>query len=300
MPPGGIERLPRDRILHPEEIGVLARYFVGFGIRKIRLTGGEPLIRGGFDAILKELTTLPDFVSLALTTNGILLNQWLDRLVDASVTRINISLDSLQRERYARITGVDGWNAVWTGLNAALNHPRIERVKLNVVVQRGINDDEINAFARLTLERPLDVRFIEMMPVSGVSWRSKNWMPATEILAKISETFEAVEVRGPNAGPASLYRLSGAQGAIGVISSLSRPACLNCNRLRLTAQGVLLRCLHDSQGLDLRRAVREKYAEEETRKMIAEFVMDKKSAGVPIGEPTVPGSHPPCLAAVGG
>ncbi len=300
MPPEGIERLSRDRILRPEEIGVITRLFVRTGVRKIRLTGGEPLIRGGLDAILQELAVLPDPVTLALTTNGVLLERWLDRLVEAGVTRINVSLDSLKRDRYARITGINGWDSVWSGINAALNHPGIESVKLNVVVQRGINDDEVKDFARLTLEHPLDVRFIEVMPVAGVAWHRGTWVSGGEITAGIGERLETLPSGDADGGPSRHYRLPGALGRIGVISSLSRPACRNCNRLRLTARGNLLRCLHEAEGLDLRRALRENRPEAEILQEIVRFVQKKRPEGGTIALSAVSGNRSPCLATVGG
>lgn len=255
MPPQGVKLTDRDGILRPEEIVSIARTFAEMGVRKIRITGGEPLRRRGLDAILTGLAKIQPELNLAITTNGFYLAGWLDRLTAAGVRHINISLDSLKRDRFARITGVDAWHGVRDGISAALKHPQIEKVKLNVVLQRGINDDEIMDFARLTQRHPLDVRFIEMMPVGETPWRESEWISGEEALERIAD-LEPISNDDEIAGPARLYKIPAAAGRIGIISGLSCPACSGCNRLRLTARGVLLRCLFDPAGLDLRDALR--------------------------------------------
>ena len=256
MPPEGIVRVPRDRILRPEEIGRIAKIFVDSGIQKIRLTGGEPLIRHGLDSILSELNSLRQKPKLAITTNGLLLKDWIPRLVRWGVHGVNVSLDTLKPERFALITGVDAWQRVWEGLTAAIDEDGIEKVKLNVVIQGGINDDEIEAFAGLTLDHPIDVRFIETMPVRQIQWRSNEFVSADEIISRLPGLEPCQDSISKTSGPARYFRFKGAPGRIGFISSISQPVCEQCNRLRLTAQGMLLRCLFESEGLDLREAIR--------------------------------------------
>ena len=300
MPPGGIERVDRERILHPEEIGRIVQLFAELGVRKIRLTGGEPLIRGGLGVILGYLTSVQPHVNLALTTNGLLLEKWLHRLTAGGVRFINVSLDTLREERYAGITGFQGWRSVWNGVAAALKHPKIEKVKLNVVIQRGVNDDEVRDFARLTLRYPLDVRFIEIMPVRRIDWNENELVTGEEILSKLPELeIESLRI-GTSDGPARMYRYPDAPGRIGFISSLSCPVCSQCNRLRLTAQGVLLRCLFDSEGLDLRSAVRTGLASDEIKNKITEFLQGKRDAGIQSGTSNRASYYSPCLAVVGG
>lgn len=306
MPATGIRVVNRDEILHPEEIGQIAQLFVDLGVSKIRLTGGEPLVRGGLATILEVLGSIRPRPLLAMTSNGLLLEKWLDRLADAGVQRLNISLDTLRENRFALITGSEGWRNVWDGILAALGHPGIEKVKLNVVVQRGVNDDEIEDFARLTRCYRLDVRFIEMMPVQEVPWRRDELTTGDEIIGKLPGVEPATRPSGRKAltrgigGPARMYGYPGALGRIGIISSHSCPSCSNCNRLRLTAQGQLLRCLFDSEGLDLRSALRSKRSSEEIKNGIVGFLLGKREIG-PMGErDAVAISYSPCLAAVGG
>jgi len=297
MPPQGIVRAERDEILRPKEIGRLAQIFADLGVRKIRITGGEPLVRRGLDEILAQLASVRPRLDLAITTNGYFLVEWLDRLSSAGVRSINISLDTLLLERFYQITGSDGWGRVWDGIQAALEHPKIAKVKLNMVLQRGWNDDEIGSFAELTRRYPLDVRFIEMMPLGETPWRERDWISGEEAVERIPE-LEKVSDDEEVAGPARHYHLPGALGRVGVISGLSCPACAGCNRLRLTARGILLRCLFDPAGLDLRDALRSNLPTGEMASAVQAFLLDKSE----IGRPAVPGARgfSPCLLQVGG
>ena len=300
MPPGGIALVDRRQILRPEEIGQIAQLFADLGIGKIRLTGGEPLIRRGLDVILDHLNTIRPRPELAITTNGLLLEGWVDHLAASGVRGINISLDTLRPDRFTAITGVDGWPQVWAGVNTALRNPGIERVKLNVVVQRGVNDDEIDAFARLTQNEALEVRFIELMPGRWVSWRSDELVTAAEMLERLPGLVELPGDIAMNAGPARLYHYPGAAGRVGLISGLSRPACSGCNRLRLTAQGELLRCLFDAEGLDLRSALRSSVPSAEIADGIKAFLLGKRYVGMGLVQRNAAVSYSPCLAVVGG
>lgn len=300
MPPGGIALVNRQQILRPEEIGQIAQLFADLGIGKIRLTGGEPLIRRGLDVILDQLNAIRPRPELAITTNGLLLEDWVDRLASRGVRRINISLDTLHPERFAAITGVDGWLQVRAGLKTALRNPGIERVKLNVVVQRGVNDDEIDAFARLTQDEALEVRFIELMPGRWVSWRNDELVTAAEILERLPGLVELPAEIGVSSGPARLYHYPGAAGRVGLISGLSQPACSGCNRLRLTAQGMLLRCLFDAEGLDLRSALRSSVPSVEIGDWIKAFLLGKRHIGMGLVQQNAAVSYSPCIAVVGG
>lgn len=298
MPPQGVKLTDRDGILRPEEIVSIARTFAEMGVRKIRITGGEPLLRRGLDAILTGLAKIRPKLDLAITTNGFYLLSWLHRLTVAGVRHVNISLDTFTRDRFAKITGVDAWHGVRDGIKTALKHPQIEKVKLNVVLQRGVNDDEIADFAQLTVRYPLDVRFIEMMPVGETPWKESEWISGEEALERIPGLKEI-----PNdeaiAGPARLYRLPGALGRIGIISGLSCPACSGCNRLRLTARGVLLRCLFDPAGMDLRDALRSDWHPQGIARAIQVFLSGKGEIGRPQARDRLHG-YSPCLLQVGG
>ncbi|MBU0518570.1 GTP 3',8-cyclase MoaA [bacterium] len=301
MPAEGFQRVARDEILTPEEIGILADLFVRSGVTKIRLTGGEPLIRGGLEIILASLAPLTDKATLAITTNGLLLSQWLNRLIDGGISRINVSLDTLRGDRFRQITGVDGLSRVLTGIEQAAEQPAISQLKINVVLQRGVNDDEIGAFMQLADRYDIDVRFIELMPVEGVPWQFDRTVTKADILNRHPELREADESPSrSDDGPAEYYLKPGHRGRLGFISSLTHPACNHCNRLRLTARGALLRCLYDTGGLDLRQQVRLGASFEELQSSIKAFVQGKTPdhQSTELTERVL--QHTPCLASVGG
>jgi cyclic pyranopterin phosphate synthase len=298
LPPEGVARLDRAQILRPEEMVRLVEIFAGLGVRKVRITGGEPLLRRGLQVILEGLARIRPPLELALTTNGYFLSDWLDRLIAVGANKINISLDTLRPQRFRQITGFDGWQKVWDGIQLALAHPPIEKVKLNVVLQRGINDDEIRDFAKLTLRHPLDVRFIEMMPVGITPWHEGEWISAEEAIRRLPG-IEDVGSDDGIAGPARLYRLAGAAGRIGSITGLSCPACSGCNRLRLTARGVLLRCLFDPAGLDLRDALRAGMPAARIACDLQAFLLGKQAIGLPKTTAREQG-YSPCPLQVGG
>ena len=299
MPPEGVALIRQPELLRPEEIGQIAQMFAEMGIHKIRITGGEPLVRKGLDAILNHLAAVRSRPHLAITTNGLLLANWLDRLAAAGIRHLNISLDTLKPGRFIKITGCDGWQRVWDGIQEALRHPEIEQVKINVVLQRGINDDEIEDFAALTLRYPLDVRFIELLPVDAATWKSNEWISGDVVLSRLPDIEEVAE-NGGIVGPARMYRLPRAPGRIGLISGESCPACSGCNRLRLTARGMLLRCLFDPAGLDLREALRSGQPEETIRQQIQAFLMEKAEVGGAEIFARQPRLFSLCLTQVGG
>ena len=257
MPAEGVPCLPHGGILRYEELFLIARTAVSLGIEKIRVTGGEPLVRKGILGFLSRLAGIPGLRQLVLTTNGLLLEEMAEPLKGAGVQRINISVDSLDPENFLRITRRGDLDRVLAGVTAAARagFP----IKLNMVVMRGTNDHEVVDFAALTLDRPYAVRFIEFMP-SGAgegNWRALV-VPGREILDRIAKRFPFDEIdRGELAGPAKDYRIRGAAGTIGVITPVSGHFCGDCNRIRVTASGMARGCLFSREETDLKRLLRE-------------------------------------------
>ena len=250
MPQGGIEKLEREEILSYEQLHQLAQAAVELGIEKIRITGGEPLVRKGIIPFLAKLAKLSGLKTLVLTTNGLQLAEMAAELKHAGVQRLNISLDSLQPEMFAKITRCDGLTRVLEGIAAAekVGLP----IKINMVVMRGVNDSELTDFAAMTLEKNCSVRFIEYMPaIKEENWQSL-FMPGNEILAKIADHYTyAPVISGKLSGPAKEYKISGAQGTIGAITAVSGHFCADCNRIRITAAGKVRSCLFADQEHDL-------------------------------------------------
>jgi GTP 3',8-cyclase len=258
VPEGGVEWMARDHHLTDEEIlrivGVAARR----GVSKIRITGGEPLVRPGIVELTAALARVPGITDLAMTTNGLLLARSAEALRRAGLHRVNVSVDTLDRGKFTRITGRDGLSDMWRGIEAA-ERAGLAPVKLNMVVQRGINDDECVPMARLTLDRPYHVRFIEYMPVADFDdWRARH-VPNDEVMAMITRMvgpLSPCDWRGQD-GPATTHQLEGAAGRLGFISAISDDHfCERCNRLRLLADGSLRPCLFSSREVDLRSALR--------------------------------------------
>jgi len=257
MPRELIPKLDHAEVLRYEEILRTAAVAARMGVRKLRVTGGEPLVRRDACDLLAALTRLPGIREVSLTTNGVLLERHLDAIRAAGVRRINVSLDSLRPERYAAITGGDHFDAVWRGLEAALDHG-LAPVKINVVALRGVNEDDLADFARLTLTHPFHVRFIEQMPIGQAALQVERPLLTPEIRARIAALGPLAPVASaPLDGPAERCRLPGAVGEIGFISAISHHFCARCNRLRLTARGGLRPCLLSDREEDL-RAVRHK------------------------------------------
>lgn len=258
MPPEGVQLAPHSEVLSLEEIETIVRAAAATGIKKIRLTGGEPLVRKGLCDLVKRIAKIPGIDDIALTTNGLLLPVCAESLKEAGLKRVNISLDTLRVDRYRKITRGGDLSAACEGIQSALDaglHP----VKLNAVVIRGFNDDEVIAMACLTLNRPLHVRFIELMPVgTSDSWAAERFVPTNEIIntinARLGQLHPAKQPAG--GGPAKYYRLKDAEGTIGFITAMSDHFCHKCNRLRLTATGGLRPCLYDEREIDLKTLLR--------------------------------------------
>jgi cyclic pyranopterin phosphate synthase len=258
MPAQGIENVFHEDILSFEEITRIIQATTLVGVKKVRLTGGEPLVRREVNGLVAAIASLPGIDDLALTTNGIFLAEQAKKLKQAGLKRVNISLDSLHAGRYRYITRGGCLDKVWAGIEASLElglHP----VKLNTVLIRGFNDDEVVEVARLSLEKPLHVRFIELMPVGiSQSWAGERFVPAKEIKGIIEEKLGRLNKvqKLTGSGPAHYYRLAGANGTIGFIPAVSDHFCEHCNRLRLTSTGGLRSCLYDEREIDVKSAVR--------------------------------------------
>ncbi|HUQ98532.1 MAG TPA: GTP 3',8-cyclase MoaA [Gemmatimonadaceae bacterium] len=259
MPAAGLEWLPKTEILSYEEVATVVRELAQLGLRRIRITGGEPTLRADLDRLIRMLRDIPGIEDLALSTNGVRLPALARTFASAGLDRINMSADSLRPDR---IRSIARRNIDFDPIEAlrAAEGAGLSPIKINVVVMRGINDDEIADFAALTVSHPWHVRFIELMPVGEM--RDETWekiVPAEEILDRIEHLGPVVDAAPPlkSNGPARYYRFAGAAGSIGVITPMSHTYCGSCNRVRLTADGRLRTCLFGDHEVDLRTPLRE-------------------------------------------
>ncbi len=277
MPPEGVPPLEHADILSYEEIFRIAEISVGLGIRKIRLTGGEPLVRRGLVSLVARLARLPGLADLSLTTNGTLLRAHAGPLRNAGLHRINVSLDTLRPERYRAITRHGELRDVLDGI-AAAGAAGISPIKINTVTLREFNADEGAEFARLTLDHPYEIRFIEFMPVGEHNgWQRDRLVPGDEILRSLQAQFdlEPIAAGGGIAGPGRLYRVRGAAGRVGFINPMTEHFCHLCNRLRLTPDGRLRTCLFDDGEVDLRARLRGGAGDAELAETIRSAVLRK-------------------------
>ena len=255
MPAQGVAKLRHEDMLTYEEMLKLTKVLVGMGISKVRITGGEPLVRKGVLYFCENIVRLVGIQSVSLTTNGVLLEQHAEGLLRAGIQRINVSLDSLDPQKYASITRRDCFHQVWKGILKA-SEVGLSPLKINAVVMRGVNDDEIEELARLTFEYPFHVRFIELMPMNEDE-PDEHFMESDEILARLSAVGPLAPVNSSHSnGPARHYQFEGAIGKIGIISPISHHFCPTCNRLRMTADGKLRTCLFANHETDLRPYLR--------------------------------------------
>ncbi|MED5394680.1 MAG: GTP 3',8-cyclase MoaA [Actinomycetota bacterium] len=280
MPAEGLQWLPRSELLTFEEIERVARLLVErHGIDSIRLTGGEPTVRADLSRLVRMLSDLD--VDLALTTNGATLGMTATGLVDAGLRRINVSLDSLRADRFADLTLRDELGRVLDGIDAALS-AGLDPVKVNVVVMRGVNDDELVDFARFGRDRGVVVRFIEFMPLDAdEAWTSRSVVGVDEIVAQIGEVFPLEPVARTSA-PASRFRYRDGGGEIGVVASVTRSFCDSCDRVRLTADGQFRNCLFAIEEFDVRSLLRSGATDDEVGTML-ERAVAAKWAGHGIG-----------------
>lgn len=258
MPEEGVPPMGHTDILSYEELLRVAAAALRLGVRKVRVTGGEPLVRRGIVEFIGRLAALPGAPEITLTTNGLLLADLAGPLKAAGLSRVNVSLDTLRPERFAAITRRPGLEKVLAALEAA-EVAGLLPLKINMVPLRGVNEDEIADFARLTRERPWQVRFIEYMPVSsGLDYPPESRFPAADILDVLAGVgpLEPLSRQGAS-GPARLYRYPGAPGRVGVIPAVSTHFCGECNRLRVTAAGQLRPCLFSTEEIDLRGVLRD-------------------------------------------
>jgi len=257
MPAEGLEWLPRDQVLRYEEMARLVGLFVSLGIRSVKITGGEPTVRADLPELVRMLRDVAPEIELSMTTNGVLLDRLARPLAEAGLNRVTVSLDSLARDRFGEMTGRDALSAVSHGIEAAAE-AGLSPVKVNCLVIAGTNDDEILDFARWSREHGLEVRFIEYMPLDAdAEWERGKVVPSSELLARINAGFPLIPV-DTDSEPARRYLFAdGTPGGIGVVSSVSRPFCEKCDRLRLTSEGELRTCLFALDPVDLRGPLRD-------------------------------------------
>lgn len=258
MPVEGFEWIPKTEILRYEEIQAIAREMAAMGLRRVRITGGEPLVRQDLSELVRLLNAIPDIEDIALSTNAILLPRFATELRLAGVDRVNISLDTLRRDRFEEIARrpVRLFDETLEGI-AAAERAGFCPIKINTVLLRGLNDDEVSDFARITRKKPWHVRFIELMPLGENLHLADRFIGADEILARLRDVDDLLPDEGPRGnGPARYYRFAGAPGSVGVITPLSHNYCDSCNRLRLTADGRLRTCLFGSHEVDLKAPLR--------------------------------------------
>ncbi|MCX7625317.1 MAG: GTP 3',8-cyclase MoaA [Candidatus Sumerlaeaceae bacterium] len=278
MPAGRPKWFEREKLLSLEEIVRIVRVAVALGIQKVRITGGEPLVRNDVPQLIAQLREVVDLRELVMTTNGTLLERHARELKDAGLDRLNVSLDSLRPERFAKITGSNVLTQVWAGLEKALE-VGFAPIKINMVVIKGVNDDEVVDFARLTRCYPFHVRFIEYMPIGAnrEDWEQAKVVPADEIKARIAATFplERISPETEAPGPERTFVLCESKGCIGFISPVSDEFCAKCNRIRLTSDGKLRGCLMRNGEVDLFSALRAGASDEEIQRLILTAVRRK-------------------------
>ncbi len=281
MPPDGLDWLPRSEVLTFEEIERVARVLVErFGVHSIRLTGGEPTVRARLANLVAMLTPLG--TDLALTTNGVMLGLLAGDLAAAGLRRINISLDSLQADRFRKVTLRDDLPRVLDGVDAALA-AGLDPVKINVVVMRGVNDDELLDFVAFGRDKGVEVRFIEFMPLDAEEgWRQDAVVSLTEITQRIGEVYP-FEAHRQGSEPASRFRYLDGKGFFGVVASVTRSFCGSCDRIRLTADGQFRNCLFGLEEYDLRAPLRSGASDDDLAEIVRGAVRDKW-AGHSIGK----------------
>jgi len=286
MPAEGLKWLARDDLLRFEEIARLARLFVErYGVRTIRITGGEPLVRVRVEELVGMINDIDPTLDITMTTNGVLLREKAQLLRDAGLKRINISLDTLHMDRFHEIARSDAFKRVMDGIQAS-REAGLWPIKLNMVVMKGKNDDEVVDFARLARDEGYEVRFIEFMPLDGDNiWTNEQVVPSLHIQEQIEDLFPLQPVVDPRPGPATRFKFAdGAPGGIGFISSVSQAFCTTCNRIRLTAEGGLRTCLFSLRETPLRDLIRSGVSDDHIGRVI-ETAVWRKEEGHLINQP---------------
>ena len=276
MPPEGLPWLPKDELLTFEEIERVTRILVRCGIRSLKVTGGEPLVRRDLAKLVAMLRSIDPALDISLTTNGFSLAQHAAGLAAAGLDRATVSCDSLVKHRFAEMTLRDAFDAVMEGLDAAAT-AGLTPIKINCVVIRGVNEDEVVSFAELARRADYDVRFIEYMPLDAQEeWNQDNVVPGAEILREIQAAYP-LELDTDGVEPATSYRFAdGAPGRIGVIASVTEPFCESCDRLRLTSDGALRACLFAAHETDLRGPLRAGASDDELEALARTCVAGKQ------------------------
>ncbi|RZM19326.1 MAG: GTP 3',8-cyclase MoaA [Pedobacter sp.] len=269
MPEEDYDFTPASRLMQPAEILKLAEIFVANGVKKIRLTGGEPLVRKDAAEIISSLGKLP--VELVITTNGTRIAEMLPTLKAAGIKHINVSLDTLQPEKFFMMTRRDLFHQVRSNIELLLQHKI--GVKINMVVMKGLNDEEINDFIAWTKHHPVQIRFIEFMPFSGNKWTSNKMFSLEEILAVVNSEYTTLPVKAEPHDTAKSYMIPGHEGSFAIISTMTSPFCITCNRMRLTADGKLKNCLFSTGETDLLTPLRNN---EEVLPLIMANIWSKK------------------------
>ena len=275
--PEDIRFRPASTLMQDDEMLTLIRVAASLGVDKIRLTGGEPTVRRGVVDLVREIKGIPGIERIVMTTNGLKLTELAEPLAQAGLAQVNISVDSLDPEKFRRITRRGNLDDVWRGI-AAAEATGLQPIKLNCVVTRGFNDDEVANLARLSLDNDWEVRFIELMPLGSVAdFQQDQVVPSTETKARIEAELGPLELMPGHNGhdPARPYRLPGARGRLGFISSVSEPFCAGCNRLRLTADGKLRLCLLRDDEADLLTPLRAGADFESLRRLMADAAYGK-------------------------
>src|ERR687888_10673 len=277
MPAEGLPWLERSELLTFEEIERLVRLLVAMGVEDVRLTGGEPLVRKEFPRLVSMLSAIAGLQDLSLTTNGYLLERDAAALVDAGINRVNVSIDSLQRDRFFHITRRDALPQVLRGLEAIASHERVRPIKVNAVAMRDFTEPEVFRFAELARSTDYQVRFIEFMPLDGDrAWEPDMVLTGAEIRALIESRYPLEPLEREPHATARVYRFADGRGEIGFINPVSEPFCADCNRVRLTADGKLRTCLFSLHETDLREPLRAGASDEELVETIRDAVWRKE------------------------
>lgn len=274
MPEEGISCLAHEEILTFDEIITICRSAAELGVSKIKLTGGEPLVRKGFIDLVRQIKAVPGIEEITLTTNGLLLEDRLEELIEAGISKINISLDTLDPQKFKEITRVDGLETVLRVIKHAAYHPKVQ-IKVNSLIAKHLNENEILSLAALAKEIPISVRFIEVMPI-GLG-KNLETISKDEMIAMLESKYGKLEhYKGKlGNGPATYYEVPGFVGKIGFISAVTECFCQECNRIRLTANGYLKLCLHSTKGLELKSLLRQGISQEALTKVMSEGILNK-------------------------
>jgi GTP 3',8-cyclase len=277
MPAEGLEWLQKDEVLSYEEIARLVRILAGMGVREVRLTGGEPLVRRDLPVLVELLAATPGVEDLSLTTNGVLLERLAGPLVAAGLRRVNVSLDSLSHVRFAELTRRDALGQVLRGLEEAERYPELRPIKVNCVAIKGFTEEEVPALAELARRKPYVVRFLEFMPLDADErWEGDKVLTGSEVRALVERRWPLVEMPAKASSTARRFRFADGRGEIGFVSPVSEPFCSTCDRIRLTADGHLRTCLFSRREWDLKAPMREGATDEELADLVRWAVRHKE------------------------